>query len=278
MQFGKSFAKINLFLHVLKKREDGFHEIRTLFTKINLYDFIVVEKSKKFKIFVNNSYVPNNEENIVAKTYEKLSSVVYGLPNFKIDIFKNIPTGAGLGGGSSNAATFLNIVDSYLSLNLPYEIKHKILSEIGSDTCYFLHNTPMLGLGRGEKLEYVGSLPSFYILLVKPDFSVSTKEIYGEFNLLLTKRREIFRIQPNLKLVDVLKMMNNDLESAAFSIYKELVFIKEDLKKLGALEAMLSGSGATLFGVFNSKFYLDKAFLYFKKKFPHYFVYKTTNI
>ena len=103
--FEKSFAKINVFLDVLKKRDDGFHEISTLFTRIGLYDLISVEKSKSFNIFVNKKFIPNNEENIVYKTYEKLSLVINQLPNINVHIFKNIPIGAGLGGGSSNAAT-----------------------------------------------------------------------------------------------------------------------------------------------------------------------------
>jgi 4-diphosphocytidyl-2-C-methyl-D-erythritol kinase len=276
--FEKSFAKINVFLDVLKKRDDGFHEISTLFTRIGLYDLISVEKSKSFNIFVNKKFIPNNEENIVYKTYEKLSLVINQLPNINVHIFKNIPIGAGLGGGSSNAATFLNLVDKLLTLNLSYETKHSILSKVGSDTCFFLHDKPMLGRGRGEVLERVGELPFLYILLVKPNIFISTKEIYENLNLPLTNRKEIFKMRPTLSFHDVLKVMNNDLEMPAFSIYKELAFIKEKLKINGALKAMLSGSGATVFGVFNSNFYLNHAYLYFKKNFPNYFVYKTTNI
>lgn len=275
----KSYAKINIFLNVLNKREDGFHNIETLFTKIDLYDLLVVEKADKFSITVNDKNVPSDENNIIYKVYNTVQKKLnINLPKVQVKLIKNIPSGAGLGGGSSNAATFLNILNEMFSLNLTSDMKLNILSQVGSDTCFFIYDKPMIGSGRGEILTEAPVLPFMYILLVKPNIFISTAEIYQNLKLKLTSKKEVFRMRHILNLQDVLEIMNNDLEEVAMSRYRQLQVVKQELNNLGALKAMLSGSGATVFGIFNSSLLLNKAFDYFRVKYPEYFIYKAINI
>jgi len=275
----KSYAKINFFLNVLNKRKDGFHDIETLFSKIDLYDFLVVQKADKFSISVNDKNIPSDENNIIYKVYNTLQkNLNIKFPGVNVKLIKNIPSGAGLGGGSSNAATFLNILNEMFSLNLTTDVKLDILSQVGSDTCFFLYDNPMIGKGRGEILTEAPMIPFMHILLVKPNIFVSTAEIYQNLKLKLTSNKEVFRMRHILSLQDVLKIMNNDLENVAMSRYRLLQTVKEEIINSGALKAMLSGSGATVFGIFNSSSFLDKAYNYFKRKYPHYFIYKTNNI
>jgi len=153
MLVGKSYAKINLFLHVINKRDDGYHNIVTLMTKISLYDTIVIEGSRNFEIISNVSSVPLNGDNIIWKVYELLK-VHYNISPVRVYLYKNIPMGAGLGGGSSNAATFLNLVDQFFSLRMSFDKKYEILSRVGSDTVFFLKDAQtVIARGRGEVLE-----------------------------------------------------------------------------------------------------------------------------
>jgi len=275
----KSYAKINIFLNVLNRRKDGFHDIETLFSKIDLYDFLVVQKADNFSISVNDKNIPSDENNIIYKVYNILQKKLnLQLPGVNVKLIKNIPSGAGLGGGSSNAATFLNILNEMFSLNLTPDVKLDILSQVGSDTCFFLYDNPMIGKGRGEILTEAPTIPFMHILLVKPNIFVSTAEIYQNLKLKLTSNKEVFRMRHILSLQDVLKIMNNDLESVAMSRYRLLQTVKEEIINSGALKAMLSGSGATVFGIFNSSSFLDKAYNYFTRKYPNYFIYKTNNI
>ncbi|MBZ4672825.1 MAG: 4-diphosphocytidyl-2-C-methyl-D-erythritolkinase [Deferribacteraceae bacterium] len=275
----KSYAKINIFLNVLNKRDDGFHNIETLFSKIDLYDLLVAQRADEFSITVNDESIPTGESNIIYKVYNTLQKKLnINLPGVKVKLIKNIPSGAGLGGGSSNAATFLNILDELFSLNLTLDLKLSILSQVGSDTCFFLYDKPMIGKGRGEILDDAPGLPFMYILLVKPNIFVSTAEIYQNLKLKLTSNKEVFRMRHILSLQDVLKIMNNDLENVAMSRYRLLQTVKEEIINSGALKAMLSGSGATVFGIFNSSSLLDKAYNYFRNRYPDYFIYRTNNI
>jgi len=275
----KAYAKINIFLNVTRKREDGYHDIETLFSRVNLYDVLTIEKSQSFNICVNNQDIPAGRDNIIYKVYTLLQEESGNkLQGVNVKLIKNIPSGAGLGGGSSNAATFLNLVDKLFSLNLTLKVKHEILARVGSDTCFFLYDKPMLGTGRGEILRDAPKLPGFYVLLVKPDISISTKEIYQNLKLELTRKREVFRMPHLLSFYDVLKIMNNDLEPVAMDRYTVLNNIKREIESSGSLKAMLSGSGATVYGVYNSANILDNAYLYFRRKYSGFFVHKTSII
>ena len=274
----RSYAKINLFLKILSKRKDGFHNIESLMTPINLFDLLKVKKSRQFRIRCNDKNIPVDENNIISKTFA-LVQKKYN-PDFLVDVslYKNIPTGAGLGGGSSNAAAFLQITDKLFNLNLNLDEKIEIMSEVGSDTVFFLYNQPAFVRGRGEIVDKTAVLPSFYVLLVKPPVTISTSSVYSDKNLTLTPYNTVSNMHPVLNYGDVLDSVDNDLQNVVFERYPETGMIKEKLLALNADAALLSGSGATVFGIYSSKKYLNKAYDYFKIFNKSYFVYKTENI
>jgi len=273
-----SYAKINLFLYILNKRDDGYHNIYTLFSKITLCDYIILEKSDTFKIICNMPDVPIDERNLIYKTYNILSKR-YGLKDYyKVYLIKNIPTGSGLGGGSSNAATFLNMICSYEELVLSLEEKADILSLLGSDTSFFLYDNPMIGCGKGEKLYNAFKLPFFYILLVIPPTSISTSLIYNDRDLTLTPEASSVKIHDLRGICDVVKYMYNGFEDVVYQKYPFILAIKESMEYLGARKAMLSGTGSAVFGVFSSRQLIEKAFYYMSLKFRGSRIYTLINI
>lgn len=274
----KSYAKINLFLQILGKREDGFHDLNTLFTKIDLYDTLTIRPSEQFSITCSNNDVPADESNIVWKIKDIVEER-YGIQcNIQVHIDKLIPMGGGLGGGSSNAATFLKMLNRYFNLGMTMGEKTDILASVGSDTVFFLYDQPMLGTSRGEILESVPPLPNLNLLIVNPSIFVSTGQIFGDKNLRLTAFGEVIRMRLPLTLNDLVKVMSNDLETPVFKKFPLIKEIKEILEGKGAVKAMMSGSGSTLFGIFNDKDKLNEVYKYFTETYPDFFVTKTINI
>lgn len=274
----KSYAKINLFLQVISKRPDGFHNLNTLFTKIDLFDTITIESADKFSISCTLSEVPTNKNNLVWKV-KNIVEDRYGISCcINVHIDKIIPIGGGLGGGSSNAATFLIMINKLYDLSLSYDEQADILRSVGSDTVFFLHDCPMLGTGRGEILDAVPILPKLNLLIVNPGIFISTGQIFSDKNLRLTAYGEIIRMRLPLSLNGLIEVMSNDLETPAFIKFPELVKIKTALEEKGAVKAMMSGSGSTLFGIFKDEEDLNRVYQYFRTMYPDYFVVKTTNI
>ncbi|MCA1927422.1 MAG: 4-(cytidine 5'-diphospho)-2-C-methyl-D-erythritol kinase [Calditerrivibrio sp.] len=273
----KSFAKINLFLHIINRRDDGYHNISTLMKKINLFDTISIEDSDSFEIISNEKSIPLNENNIIWKVYSTLSSL-YKISPIKVYLYKKIPWGAGLGGGSSNAATFLNLVDRMFHLNLTYEQKFHILEKVGSDTVFFIKDSDtVLAEGRGEILTDGPTIPKLNLLLVKPSFPVSTKDAYEGVNLRLTKKFYIDKMPSFLGYSQLLSIMENDFESTVFKKYRELGEIKNMLMAKGADISLMSGSGSTVYGLFSSKRAIENAYFHFKQN-RNYFVLQTTTL
>lgn len=274
----KSYAKVNLFLQVLGKRSDGYHDLNTLFSRIDLFDTITVEPAGEFRLTCNHPDVPVDEQNLITKVRNILKNEYYCPCDVHVHIEKSIPMGGGLGGGSSNAATFLQMIDNIFELSFNHDEKVKILASIGSDTVYFLHEAPMLGSSRGEVLEPVPPVEQMGLLIVNPGIFVSTGEIFNDENLRLTAPREVIRMRQPLTLKGLTEVMVNDMEAAVFKRYPKIKQIKETLEAKGAAKAMMSGSGSTVFGIYENQSELDEVYEYFKECFPEYFVMKTINI
>jgi len=247
-------AKVNLFLKVLSKRPDGYHEILSLMQPVSLYDEVVmdVEEGDGITVSTDHAGVPGGKDNLAYRAAELLLKEA-GLKR-KVSIFieKKIPVGAGLGGGSSDAATVLMGLNS--SLGSPVDEKRlmEIGASIGSDVPFFILKSPALATGRGEVLKRV-KLPSYSYVLVNPGFHVSTAWAYN--NLDLTKKAEdnIFMyseetLDPERNIKDFL---HNDLEAVTAGRYSEISAIKGALVEAGALGALMSGSGPTVFGIFS---------------------------
>ncbi len=243
-------AKINLFLHILRKRRDGYHELMTLMCCVTLYDVLSIERGyKNISISCTDPEIPTDSKNHAYRAADLFLKKLNVKDGVEIYIDKKIPSGAGLGGGSSNAATVLS------GLNILYgnpfalsEIMEMGL-EIGADVPFFLFKKPSVATGIGNKLvEYPFKIP-YKVLVIYPGFGVSTKDVYNNLNLRLTNckkkpKRLIFKQEFNSEL------LCNDLESVTASRYPEINEIKEALLRTGAKGAIMSGSGSSVFGLF----------------------------
>jgi len=251
-------AKINLFLHITGKRPDGYHDLVTVMCCVSLYDTIfLATRVKKTTVSCSNPEVPEDETNIAFKAADLFFNRLNSQEGVKITIKKEIPVAAGLGGGSSNAAAvFLGLNRSY---GYPFSLDDLMAmgTSIGADIPFFLFGKPVLAKGIGEKLEVLNGLSSYKVLLVYPGFGISTAEIYKKFDFGLTKCKKKLK-QSLLKnyIFDASYDLCNDLETVVIPKYPDILAAKEALLNHGALGALMSGSGSTVFGLFSDH---DKA-------------------
>jgi 4-diphosphocytidyl-2-C-methyl-D-erythritol kinase len=254
----KTPAKVNFGLHILGKREDGFHELETLFQMVNWCDEIKIEcLSRGLELVCNQPDIPTDKDNLVIRAAHILQ-IRYPerCKGARIYLNKNIPHGAGLGGGSGNAAGVLLGLNFLWGLKLKREDLISVASELGSDVPFFLFSPCAIGRGRGEILEPVKNSIRFYVLMVYPGFAVSTASVYGNLKLKLTKRENNISILKNFLLQSEFAQLgatwSNDLELFVFKEYPGLSGIKKEMLALGAKGALLSGSGSTVFGIFDN--------------------------
>lgn len=244
-------CKINLGLQIVSKREDGYHDIETCFYPVPWCDALEVIKSDQFQFTHSGISIPGREEdNLCVKAYQLLKRN-FDLQPIKLHLHKVIPTGAGLGGGSSDAAFVLRALNSIFNLSLSDVELRKYASTLGSDCSFFINDKPMLGSGRGEILsETLVSLKGKYLVLVKPDIHISTAEAYAG---VIPKRpdhdiKEILE----LPITQWKEKLINDFEESVFKKHPKIEVIKKELYAQGALYASMSGSGASVFGIFES--------------------------
>jgi 4-diphosphocytidyl-2-C-methyl-D-erythritol kinase len=259
-------AKVNLCLHVLSKRDDGFHEILSLMQPISLYDELTVtlesDGREGINICTNSPDIPSGSDNIVhkaARLFMDECSVKAGIsadisPSILINIVKNIPVSAGLGGGSSDAAGVLMALNKLFEAKLSEDELMGMASELGSDVPFFMLNSSAIARGRGEELEKV-ELPSYGYVLVNPPLGVSAKWAYE--NLDLTNRAEdntlTYLVEALRDPMEAHSLLLNDLETAVFREYPEVQDIKSKLAEIAGesgLGVLMSGSGPTVFALF----------------------------
>lgn len=246
-------AKINLCLSVLGRRPDGYHDVSMLMQMVGLYDEVRVGLCKAgITVACNSSSVPAGEENIAWKAASALLTEFPSGSGLAITIKKNIPEAAGLGGGSSDAASVLMAANILLNLGLSGADLARIGAQIGMDVPFFFHGPLALATGRGEVLRALPPLPRFWVLLVNPGFAASTAWVYKNLNLRLTKKIDCNKIAclPLHKIGDCL---HNDLETVTAAEHPIIPKIEEELIRRGALGARMSGSGPTVFGIFETE-------------------------
>ena len=253
----KTPAKVNLGLHVHGKREDGFHELETIFQMVSLFDDVELELlSSGIKLECDMPGIPTDDTNLVCKAALLLrkSYQVEG-KGVSIRLKKKIPFGAGLGGGSGNAAGVLMGLNRLWDLNIEREKLFTLAAELGSDVPFFLTSPCALGKGRGERLKVLESCSKFQVLLVFPGFPIATSWVYQNLRLKLTKRpNNISILRKNLSLSNITSLgsqLYNDLESVVIQKFPEVKVVKDELWAWGALGVLLSGSGSTVFGIFD---------------------------
>jgi len=251
-------AKVNLALRITGKRSDGYHTISTLFQEIDLKDRLKFQKADDFNFSCSNPDLPQNNDNLCVAAYHQFRNrLAYSPPeHFAIHLEKNVPIGAGLGGGSSDAATVINFLNSYWNDPLSQQQLLDLSKDLGADVPFFLKGGTQAGNGIGDKLTEIEIRADFKILCVIPDFSISTKWAYSNFSLTNQKDRFNFeRLISNGK--PKWQLFENQFEKIISQSYPEISKIKRDLLEQGAKYAGLSGSGSTVIGVFEEDFPMD---------------------
>lgn len=250
-------AKINLGLHVVEKRPDGFHNIETVFYPVGWQDILEVlpdeTKTSGVTLSISGIEIPGDpQENLCVKAYELISKE-YPMPAVKAHLHKQIPTGAGLGGGSSDAAFFIRALNEIFELNLAWGEMHHYAKQLGADCSFFIANKPMLAEGKGDQLESVLlSLTGFHILIVHPGIHVSTPEAYRG----VTPRKPEIPLEELIQsapIEDWKTILKNDFEISVFAKYPQLAELKNKMYAKGAVYAAMSGSGSAVFGIFRNE-------------------------
>jgi 4-diphosphocytidyl-2-C-methyl-D-erythritol kinase len=252
-------CKINLGLNVIRKRTDGYHDIETCFYPLPWTDVLEVIKSGQFQFTSSGINIPGAEEdNLCIKAYRLLKDE-FRLSPVKIHLHKIIPMGAGLGGGSSDAAHTLLLLNKIFGLNLSPEVLHQYAARIGSDCAFFIQDKPMIGSGRGEVLTPTSlHLSGKFIVLVKPEIHVATSEAYAGIEP-STPTTSIFDIL-NLPPAQWREELVNDFEKTVFQKYPDIKEVKEKLYRQGAVYASMSGSGSSVYAIFNHPVELKSEF------------------
>jgi 4-diphosphocytidyl-2-C-methyl-D-erythritol kinase len=265
----KAYAKINLGLHIVGKRQDGFHNIETVFHRINLFDEINIENSFDISISCTDITIPSDNNNLCWKAAELLRKELGMAKGVRIGITKNIPTGAGLGGGSSDAAAVLLALPLLWKIDVKRPIIEKLALQLGSDVPFFLQNSSAYAEGRGEVLKTIDLALPYWIVLIHPNIHLSTPWAY---NRLAEKRNGLFPVRPNMAeqfSADPIRAVlesENDFEEIVFEEHPKIEKIKKQLKDLGAAVSLMSGSGSSMFGLFIDKSTALSAAEFFKKE------------
>ena len=246
----ESPAKVNLRLEILKRREDGYHELRTLLQKISLHDTLHFSLKKEKGVSINTDHpkLPIGKDNLVYKAAQSMLKVSDYKGGVCIEIEKRIPLGAGLGGGSSNAATTLKAMNQLLKMDLSKRELMEMGLEIGADVPFFFLEGAAIGLGIGERLKKI-KLPILYFVLIYPNYEVSTRWAYQNF--VLTNQRIHFNLHKFLKTPEgISHILFNHLEEVVSRKYPQIDVMKKILLSAGALGSLMTGSGPTVFGIF----------------------------
>ncbi len=257
-------AKINLGLNIIEKRPDGYHNLETIFYPIHLEDALEVvplkDSQQEYDLKISGTPIEGDaENNLVVKAYRLLKHD-FTLPPIHICMYKHIPMGAGLGGGSSDAAFMIKLLNEKFSLGMNNAQMENYAARLGADCAFFIQDRPVFATGIGNIMTPIDlSLKGMYIVLVKPNISVSTKEAYSK----------VSPQRPSQSLPELIKrpieewkdLIVNDFEKSVFLAHPEIAAIKDKLYDMGAVYASMSGSGSTVYGIFKESVpYVDEHF------------------
>jgi len=264
-------AKINLGLNITEKRPDGYHNLETVFYPVHIEDALEVvplkDSDKELELQVFGTPIAGNpEDNLVVKAYRLLKDR-FNLPAISIYLQKHIPSGAGMGGGSADGAFMLKLLNDKFSLELSEEELEAIASRLGADCPFFIKNEPTFATGTGNIFSPINiSLKGLYILIIKPEIFVSTRDAFSLITPAYPSKRITEIIQRPVE--EWKNNLVNDFEKSVFAQYPEIGNAKDKLYKAGAIYASMSGSGSSLYGIFNAP--VDKPELIF----PGYFIWQ----
>ena len=249
-------AKLNIRLKITGRRPDGYHELVSIMVPVSLFDLLALKitRSQRITIISEGHSVPNNEKNLAYRAAQSFFSQTGINSGLSIKLIKNIPVAAGLGGGSSNAAYTLKTLNEMWSNPLTPRDLEDLALNLGADVPFFLQSRPCLATGIGEILEPIRNWPRFWYVIITPPVFISTSWAYGNLKFQLTNDENnsiinVLRKQP----LDVVKILENDLETVTASHFPIIDTIKKSLVDAGANGALMSGSGPSVFGIFSSK-------------------------
>ncbi len=272
----KSFAKVNLSLDVVRKRGDGYHELDMVMVPIDLFDTISLEVSEKMEMTTNKGYIPIDDKNTIIKAINLMRDKYRFSENFKIKLVKNTPTQGGLGGGSSNAATTISMINEILNLEMTLEEMLEIGEKVGADVPFCVYGKPARVSGFGEVIKPIDYNIDFFMFIVKPKWGVSTPKAFGKLDLNNIIHPDINLVQSSLENNDYdtfIASIDNSLEAGAVKIVPKIKRIKKDLLKFGFDAAVMSGSGSTVFAITRDEDLIDRAVSKFVRKY--HFIKKT---
>ena len=270
-------AKINLRLRVVGRRADGYHLLDTIILPVSLYDEIIINKGRKIAkktalkdrltVTCDDPLVPQGRQNLVYKAASLVLNENGIDESVRIRIHKRIPVGAGLGGGSTDAAATLVGLNRLFRLGYTLKRLEKMSSALGTDVPFFVKGVPARARGIGERLTPLRGVPRLWLIILYPNFPVLTAEVYRNLPLKLTKA--IVNTSINLSLespANLRKLLVNDLETVTMGRYPRIGLLKEELARQGAAGVLMSGSGSSVFGVFQSRRSAQRAFLRLRKE------------
>ena len=260
-----SYSKVNIGLKVLSQRDDGYHNIYTIFQELNFGDSIDIEKRDHgFKIIANVDWIPTNKSNICYKAYTEIKKEFSEVKGIHIKIDKKIPIGSGLGGGSANAAALLKGIKNIYKLEVTESKLEEIGSEVGADVPFFIRGKTQLGEGIGDKLTQLPKAIIGTYLLVIPKISIRTEWAYSVIKNRLNNQNKNAKFSSFINEdYSSLQIFENDFEQIVIPAYPEIGAIKSKLLNLGARFASLSGSGSTVYGVYDDEASAKEAELLF---------------
>jgi len=260
-----SYSKVNIGLKVLSQRDDGYHNIYTIFQELNFGDSIDIEKRDcGFKIIANVDWIPTNKSNICYKAYTEIKKEFSEVKGIHIKIDKKIPIGSGLGGGSANAAALLKGIKNIYKLEVTESKLEEIGSEVGADVPFFIRGKTQLGEGIGDKLTQLPKAIIGTYLLVIPKISIRTEWAYSVIKNRLNNQNKNAKFSSfSNEDYSSLQIFENDFEQIVIPAYPEIGAIKSKLLNLGARFASLSGSGSTVYGVYDDEASAKEAELLF---------------
>ncbi|WP_315898384.1 4-(cytidine 5'-diphospho)-2-C-methyl-D-erythritol kinase [Mucilaginibacter achroorhodeus] len=246
-------AKINIGLNVTARRPDGYHDLETVFYPVKIYDVLEVIKADELSFQSSGLDIPGRpEDNLCIQGYHLLKKDFPKLPPVKIHLHKNVPIGAGLGGGSANAAFFIKLMNEKFELGMDEDAMMDYARLLGADCAFFINNRPVFAFEKGDEFEPVKlDLSNYHVALVMPDAHVSTAEAYR--GVKPTPVKETVYDLVNMPLTAWKKHIRNDFEAHIFNNHPVIRGVKASLYERGALYASMSGSGASVFGIFESK-------------------------
>ncbi len=272
----KARAKINLNLLVLNKRKDNYHNIKSIFQKVSMYDEIYVKKiiEDKFELKTNMQEI-NNEENILYKAYLKLKEDYSQIKGVEVILNKNIPMQAGMAGGSTDCASFIICMNKLFNLHLSKKEMENLGSSLGADVVPCFYNKALIAEGIGDIITKIKTKMKYYILVIKPDTFGDTKEMFQRID---DKNSIDKQTDKSNKIVEALEednieLLKNNMYNVFEKVFKEkdiINKIKIELKKHGAIESLMTGSGSCVYGIFKTKDLAKRAYHKLKEKYKTY--------